>query len=252
VTIREVCQTALLETGVIAAGETMGADAGTVVLGKLRRIFNNFNAERRAVYATAFVTNTLTPSLSPHTIGPTGATWTVTQRPVSVDGASLILPGSGGAPDVNLPIVMRDSVWWNARTVPALETSVPTDLYYQPDWPNGKLFFWPVPTTAYDVQLMIRVVLDDAVVLNDTFSLPPGYQDAITRTLEESICDDGSYGVPESVMVRIKAAAKLAKARIFSNNEEPTRIQTADAGMQTSNRLRPTYNYLSGNWISGR
>lgn len=247
-TIREVCQTALLETGVLAAGETMGPDAAQIVLGKLRRVFNNWNADRRAVYATAFVTNTLTPSLSPHTIGPTAATWTVTQRPVSVDGAALILSGGTAC---NIPITIRDSVWWNAQPNPTLTSDVPTDLYYQPDWPNGQLYFWPVPTAADQVQLMVRVLLDDAVDLNDTFSLPPGYEDAITRTLEESICEDGSYGVPDSILVRIRAAAKLAKSRIFSNNEQPTRIQTCDAGMVASSGTRPTYNYLIGPYLPG-
>lgn len=246
-TIQDIVTDALLEPGILADGETPNAGQSSTVLKKLRRLLNNWNADRRAVYATAFVTNTLTAGLSPHTIGPTGATWTVTQRPVSVDGANLILAGSGGAADTYLPITIRDAAWWNAQTVPGLESSVPTDLYYQPDWPNGKLYFWPVPDTADDVQLMLRVLLDDTVDLTDTFTLPPGYQDAITLTLSASICR--MFGVPLDVSADLAQQAKLARARIFSNNEQPTRIQTADAGMQASNGTRPTYNYLIGSYF---
>lgn len=246
-TILDLCTDALLEPGIIADGETPSAAQAQTVLKKLRRLLNNWNADRRAVYATAFVTNTLVPSLSPHTIGPTGATWTVTQRPVSVDGAALVLNTS--TPNVFTPITIRDAVWWNAQTVPALETSVPTDLYYQPDWPNGQLFFWPVPTVAYDVQLMVRVLLDDTVDLIDTFTLPPGYQDAITLTLAHSLCR--MFGVPMDVTADLREQAKLARARIWSNNDTATRIQTTDAGMQVSQGTRPTYNYLIGPYLPG-
>lgn len=242
-TIQDIVTDALLEPGILAEGEVPSADQSQTVLKRLRRLLNSWNASRRAVYATAFVTNTLTPSLSPHTIGPTGATWTATQRPVSVDGASLILTGIS-SPEAYLPITIRDAVWWNAQIVPGLETSVPTDLYYQPDWPNGSLYFWPVPTVAYDVQLMLRVLLDDTVTLASTFSLPPGYQEAVTLSLAESICR--IFGVPMPVRAEIQQAAKLARSVVWSNNEEPTRIQTADAGMQPRKGDRPTYNYLIG------
>lgn len=245
-TIQDIVTDALLEPGIIADGETPSANQSTVVLKKLRRLLNNWNAEKRAVYANTFITNTLVPNLSPHTIGPTGATWTQTERPVSVDGASLILTGNP-SPLVYLPITLRDDVWWNAQTVPALATSVPTDLYYSADWPNGSLYFWPVPNTAYDVRLMIRIVLNDTVNLTTTFDLPQGYQDAITLTLAHSICR--MFGVDMGVTQDLMQQAKLARARIFSNNDQATRIQTADAGMQASKGNRPTWNYHIGSYF---
>src|SRR3972149_6140403 len=93
-TIQDLCQDALLEIGVLAQGESIQAGDAAFTLGKLQRLLNSWNANRRAVYATTFVTNPLTPSLSPHTTGPTGATWTVTQRPGSIAGAG---GGRGGA-----------------------------------------------------------------------------------------------------------------------------------------------------------
>jgi len=241
-TIQDLCQDALLEIGVLAQGESISAGDAAFTLGKLRRLFNSWNANRRAVYATSFVTNTLVPALSPHTIGPSAATWTVTQRPVSVEGATLVLTTS--SPVANLPITIRDAVWWDAQTVPDITSSVPTDLYYQPDWPNGKLFFWPVPDTAYDVQLMLRLVLVDTVALGNTFTLPPGYHEAVTLTLAASLCR--SYGVPTQMAGEVAQEARLARAQVFGNNEQPVRIQTADAGLSGQPGTRPTYNYLTG------
>jgi len=241
-TIQDLCQDALLEIGVLAQGESIQAGDAAFTLGKLQRLLNSWNANRRAVYATTFVTNPLTPSLSPHTIGPTGATWTVTQRPVSIAGAALVLTTS--SPAATLPITIRDAVWYDSLTVPDLTSAVPTDLYYQPDWPLGKLFFWPIPTTADDVQLMIRLVLDDTVALGDPFTLPPGYQEAVTLTLAASLCR--SYGVPAQTAGEVAHEARLARSQVFGNNEQPVRIQTADAGLPATPGTRPTYNYLTG------
>jgi hypothetical protein len=240
-TIRDIVTDALREIGVVAGTETPSASDASIGLNKLTRLFNNWNAERRAVYATAFSTFTLSPGVAPHTIGPTAATFTVAQRPVSIDGASLILTGDS---DVYVPIAIRDAEWWHAQTVPDLESTVPTDLYYQPDWPNGQIYFWPVPTTAYQVELMIRVLLDDAVVLADTFSLPPGYQDAVTLTLAEMLLTPFGVAPPPT----LAKDAKLARSRIFGNNEQPTRIQTNDAGMEgpKSSGRRADFNWLTG------
>ena len=41
---------------------------------------------------------------------------------------------------------------WNVNNerVPTLTGTIPTDLYYEPDWPNGSCFLWPVPTIAWE------------------------------------------------------------------------------------------------------
>jgi hypothetical protein len=241
VTIRTICTDAAKELEAIGAGETLSADDASTFLGLLRRLLNLWNADRRAVYATAFAEFTLVANLSPHTIGPTGATFTVTQRPVSLEGANLVLNLT--TPNVNTPIHVRDAQWWLRQSVPDLTSTYPTDVYYQPDWPNGKLFFWPVPTAAYDVQLMTRVLLSDTVDLNDSFSLPPGYQDAITLTLAEMSRRTFSRPV-DPTLVR---DASIARAAIFGNNDVIPRLTTRDAGMTPGRGgTRADFNWLNG------
>lgn len=241
-TIRQVISDSFLEGGIQAAGEVLSADDAAWGLNVFRRILNEWNADRLTVYASAFLTYTLVPNLSPHTIGPTGATFTATIRPVSIDGANLILPT-----DINTPIRIVDAMWWLGQSTPTIETTVPTDLYYQPDWPTGSLYFWPVPEIAYDVQLMARVLLDDAVDLADTFSLPPGYQNALTLTLTEALL--ASYGVPQPP-TGLTARASKARARIFANNDVTPRLITQDAGMPGRNTAnRPSFNWLNRTFV---
>lgn len=237
----------LRELGAIAANESPDADISMTVLGKLRRLLNNWNADRRAVYATAFPEYTLVPNLSPHTIGPTGATFTATIRPVSLDGCNLIINTS--PTPINTRIVVRDSQWWLGQTIPGITTSYPTDVYYQPDWPNGKLFFWPVPTSAYDVQLMIRVLLNDIPDLTTTFTLPPGYQDAITLTCAES-CFALFPATAPATMIKIEQQAREARARIFDNNDQPLRLKTRDSGMEVNQGRRGDFNFWTGQVIA--
>ena len=237
-TIRDICADALMEIGALAQGEAISDGDATFVLGKLNRLLDNWNAERQAVYAEQYATYTLVPGTSPHTIGPAASspTWTAAQRPVSIDSVLLNLGG-----DVYTPIRLRDAQWYDAQLTPAITSDIPTDCYYNPAWPLGQLYFWPVPSTAYDVELQTRVVLAN-VTLPQTFTLPPGYQDAVTLTLAESLVP--AFGRPGNA--DLSAAAAKARARIFANNVQTPRLRTQDAGMPVSGGPRPYFNWLTG------
>ena len=241
-TISTICSDALLEIGALEQGEAMPAATGEFMRRKLERLLNEWNAKRCAVYATVFSSFNLTASLNPHTIGPTGATWTVTQRPVSVEAISLGLNSS--SPTVYIPLNKRDAEWWQAQSVPGLTSDVPTDFFYNPTYPNGSIYFWPVPTAVYPVQLQIRTLLDDAIALVDTFTLPPGYQEAITLTLAEKSARSFGRGIRPDLVTD----AANARALIFANNDETPSIATADCGMSgpTQSGSRSTWNWLIG------
>jgi len=235
-TWRAIATDVMVECGAIAGGETPEAADISAVLGKLRRLLNNWNADRRAVYATAFPTFTLTASLSPQTIGPTG-NFVVTQRPVSIEGANVFIS------NVKMPIRIVDAQWWLGQTDPSVTTTIPTDLYYQPDWPDGSLYFWPIPSAAYVVELQTRVLLDDLIDLDTEFSLPPGYQDAITLTGAEDCLTIFPAAAP-GVMGMLERKGREARSRIFANNDPTPKLCTADSGMQGSRRS--SWNYLTG------
>jgi hypothetical protein len=241
-TISEICQDAALELGSFSPGDPFAPLLAGTLLYRLNRMLDSWNAEHEAIYAQQFLTYTLTPSLSPHTIGPTGATWTLASgRPVSIESASLIL--AGGTTSAYVPIHLREAQWWADQQVPTLTSLYSTDLYYEPNWPLGNLFFWPVPTAANQVEIEIRRALAQ-VVLTDTFSLPPGYQEAITLTLAEQAARPLGKPIDASL---IREASK-ARARIFANNVPTPTICTQDAGMPSGadSPTLPTWNYLIG------
>jgi hypothetical protein len=243
-TMRQIIVNALYKINALSVGEQPSAAEAQDGLTELNLLFDDWNAMRHAVYAQSFDTYTLVPNLLPHTIGPTAATFTVTQRPVSLDGASLILDTS--TPASYQEITVRDWQWWHAQPTPTLASTFPTDVYYQPDWPNGKLFFWPTPQTAYDVELVTRVLLAQ-VALSDDFSLPPGYQHAITLTLAERLAVQFSRPVTPD----LGRQAQAARARVFANNDFTPRIATADAGMHgpSGGGQRADFYWLNGSIV---
>lgn len=231
-TISDLITSSLTGIRVARAGDVPNGDDMARGLYLLNRLLDAWNADRRAVYAETFADYVLTPSLSPHTIG-VGGTFNVTQRPVSLDRAAVNL-GS----NVYSPIAVRESDWYAGLTTPALTNAFPTDVYFEPGWPLGKLYFWPVPTTAYSVRLWTRVLLAQ-VALTDTFTLPPGYQEAIELTLEERMAP--SFG--QTVSRETKDAARIARGTVFGDNDETPVIATADAGLARGHGV--AFNWLN-------
>ena len=223
-TVRDLITETFQDLTVLAAGDSLDATMAADGLRKLSRLLDDFNAERAAVYATRFETFTMVPALQPHTIGPAASspTFTVTQRPVAIEQANLVL--TSVSPAVHQPMNLRDAQWWSYQAVPALTTSIPTDLYYEPEWPLGKLYLWPIPNAAYGIELFTRIVLSD-LGLDDDVSYPPGYYSAILLTLGEMLS-----GVYPTAIPKPDAAAK-ARARIMANNDVLPPLATVDSGM---------------------
>lgn len=237
--VNAICEAAYQEIGVLGEGQPMSALKGAAAVKKLNLLLDNLNAERCGVYTDLFPTGVLVPNLAPHTIGPSG-TYVVTQRPVTLDGCNII-DSSVTPPCVIANLNIRDQNWWLAQSVKALTSTLPTDVYYQPSWPNGNLFFWPVPTVAYGVEFMIRVVLAGVTLQTVTDAMPPGYEEMVTLTLAEMLAPGESQAIPASTAKR----AREARARVYANNDITPKVATKDYGMP-GGRRQSDFNWRSG------
>ena len=244
---RTIVEGAARELGVLGQGQAMSGTMAALFLGNLSDLIDDWNAQREMIYATSFLTFAFTPGLSPHTIGPSTATWTVAQRPMSIEGA-VVATGSGTT-QVNAPPMRLHDVaagiptWYQSLSSPNIATSYPTDGYYDPTWPNGSFYLWPVPSAAYNCQIQVRGVLTD-YALDTAFSMPPGYRSALILTLAEDSAGMFGRPMPQGLSDR----ALRARALIASNNTGGHRVRTQDAGMPRGGRSRRSnFNYLTGN-----
>lgn len=235
---------ALQELRVVGAVDPPTPEDAALGLVILNRILDDWNADKKGVYAWNFAPFTFTPNLDPHTIGPTG-TFAATSRPQKIYGANLI--DSTVTPNVSSTISIVDAQWWLRQVIPTLTTTWPTNLYYQPDYPNGSLYFWPIPAIAYGVELQIPIVLA-AVTLVSTISLPPGYHSALVLTLAEEM----AAAMKSDLSGMTVQKARKARARIFDANGETFRLKTRDSGMPQAGESgsRTGFNYHSRSWGS--
>jgi hypothetical protein len=237
-TALDIITSAAQELNAVAAGETLSAEDAALGLSKLNDILDEWAAREVYAYTVGFSLFTLTANHSPHLIGSglTSPDFAVTQRPVKVVGAALVLNTS--TPATDLPMNLRDDDWWRNQRVKALTSGIPTDLYYSPDWPSGALYFWPVPSTAYQVRLELWGLISQFAAVTDSFSLPPGYRKSLTLTLAEELTGPFEKPLTPSLVLR----AQRARLAIQKNNiSSPRTTLDVPGGSQ-----RASFNWMNG------
>jgi hypothetical protein len=195
----------------------------------------------RGCYAwtTTFATFNLTPGHQPHLIGPSlpSPDFAVTPRPPHIVSASLVLTGN---PGTDQPLYIRDNAWWANQRVKTIQSSIPTDLYYEPDVPNGQIWLWPIPSYPYGIRLESIVTLGQFQSLTDVFIAPQAYLAAVALTLAEELVDLWGTEMPMNLARR----AMKARDALQSNNNLAPRIASADWG--TFAQPRGDWNWLTG------
>lgn len=232
----------LIEIRVARAGDVVSPDIMAVCLTLFNGYLDQLNAQKRAVYNEPFSDFTFTPNLNPHTIGPSGTfnTGTSTTRPQEILAAAVNL---GGTTSTFKTINVQNRQWYDKQITPGSLQAFPTDVYYDPAWPLGKLYFVGVPTVAYGCRLWLRVLLAQ-VALTDTVTLPPGHQEALRLSMAEILAP--SFG--QSVDPNTEKRAREARALIWDSNTRILDQQTRDGGMPGA---RPSgFNFYNGEVIS--
>jgi len=239
--VQEIITDALGELGVLSTGEPLSAPEADIALRYLNRMLDQWAARMINAYNVNFSAFTLTPNHQPHLIGPNlvAPDFAVAQRPVRIENAAIIL--NNVPQPVDVPLNIRDDNWWANQRVKTITSTVPTDLYYSPDWPNGALYLWPIPTFPYGLRLETWVLISGFTSIADTVELPPGYREALMLSLAEKLARP--FGKPLGEDLRSDAAR--ARAIFQTNNAKSPRTASADYGTR-GKRTVPTFNYISG------
>lgn len=241
-TVLDLITQSFAEIGAYAQGEVPTAADAQFALIKLNNMLDSWNAQRLKVYTTIFTQYTLVPNLQPHTIGPTGATFTIAQRPVRIDAANILLTNIT-PPYIKVPLNIRNDQWWQNQRVPSITTSLPTDLYYAPSWPNGQLYFWPIPTVALGVEIWSWTLLLEFTALTQIVSFPPGYRSALIYSLAVELAN--AFG--KTVTPSLAELTRRGFDYIHMNNADSPLISTTDSGIPNYNtRHLPSFNWKTG------
>jgi hypothetical protein len=85
--------------------------------------------------------------------------------------------------------------------------SWPQALFYDSDYPLGKIYIWPVPSNLYEIHITVMDQLQKFNNLNDVIALPEEYIEAIVSNLTLRIY--AMYGLPANEIVVQQAKVSL-------------------------------------------
>jgi len=226
-TTRDIIEDSLRLIGVLGTGMTSTDAEAQDALRQLNRMLETWNLESMMSFSTdRHNTLALTASTQTYTIG-TGGTFNVT-RPIEIEGASIRFNPSSEDTEIPLGILYEEQ--WHSIPDKDTESTVPSSLYYEPEYPLGKVHLWPIPSVnTHQLILYVRNPLGALAALATTVQFPPGYEEAIVYNLAVRLAP--GFGRPPDVFVI--DTARTTKAKIKIANARP-RYMKMDEGLTKS------------------
>lgn len=197
-----------------AVGENPTAAESALGLKVLNDMLDSWSNEKLACFASLDQPITLAVGVQRYPLG-TGSTYS-TSRPLAIaegPGAAYCIDTSNQTYSVDV----RSQQEWNLISYLATTGNYPTDIFYDPQFPQGVLNVFPIPNAAgYVLHIMSRLQLTDFAALATAVSLPPGYLIAIKNNLAVNLAPYFSVKPSDD----IKDAARETKAIIKRTNNK--------------------------------
>lgn len=235
-TVQDLIRLALLSVGVIGQNQNpSAADAKDALL-----ILNGMVSMWRlqSLMAYSIQRNVFTyPSLKQsYTLGP-GGDFDM-PRPVKIERAGVILPGTSN--DTELPVEIVDFDSWGRITVKNIASPIVEKIWPDYAFPLTNLNFWPYPNATQQLALYTWGALSSFPSLNTQLVLPDGYEGALRYNLACELAPNYGKDLPakiEQLAIDYKAAIKTI------NDQLRDVLMACDAGILTRGR---TFNFYTG------
>lgn len=217
--------------GALGAGETLTDDEQTDGLNALNRLVESFSIQRLLIYRIQIESFTWNSGQTTQTIGSGGDF--DTDRPERINKAWQRLS------DIDYPITLLDSVQYAHLTDKTTSTNVVDRIYYEPSYPLGTLYAYPVPSEPVSIYLQTWVSIQSFPNASTAIALPAGYEDAIVFNLAMALAPEYQRPIPQSVTRRAAQALRTLKRH---NLEVPSMLQEP----VYVNRSRSGFDYRKG------
>lgn len=189
--------------GVTSQGNALGSEDAQNGLQALQMMLERWSAETPALSAISRLSTTLTANKADYTIG-SGADID-TDRPTRIEGA-FVRDANGN----DYQLYRLDPAQYRSITAKSNTSSRPEYFWYNPEYPNGKLFLWPVPDSGGETLFLdLLQPLQSFTSLTDAVNLPPEYQSAIKFHLAIELAPE--YGIMPNKVVALQAKAAYDK-----------------------------------------
>jgi hypothetical protein len=220
---------AMTDLGALASGEVPSAAEMTQGLASLNQLIDGWMAEALTVPTIQRNVFALVANQATYQIGPTAVDWVVTNRPVAIQRAGLVL--NTVAPSIEYPLYMMTDEEYGAVSIKALTTVYPSEAYYNPTMPNGTFFLWPTPTVSSNqIALYLPTPLNQFTDATTAIALPPMY----ARALRYNLAVDLAPGLGREPSPTILGIATAALAAVKLQNLKPSILSIDQAFLDTT------------------
>jgi len=232
-TAQDLITGALQLLGVYDPGQALTAADAALGLEVMGDMFDSWSNESLTCYAWLTSQITLVANQQSYPVGPGSSFNTV--RPIRI----LEDPGTCFIRDSNqndYPIQVLPQDMWNLIGLKTNTSDIPDTLFYDPQFPQGIINIFPIPTIAYTLFYSSYLQLVDPSVLTSSVSLPPGYNKMIKFNLA---IDLKPYFDDANLDPVVIAQAAESKANVKRSN---MKVVEAVYDNEIVSRASPTYN----------
>jgi len=198
-TAQDIIKRARRLHGSLGRGETPTNAENVDDLAALNAYMDTLWLQKTAVYRVQ--EDSVSVTASSHTIGPTGDF--VLTRPVKIESAAQRLNS------IDYPINILTGAQYRGIADKATTSTIISDLFYDATMPDGTLYFYPVAASA-TVRLRSRTRIE-TFTINETVSLPPGYEDMLALNLSVILAPEYQRAIPPSVVSRAASTLRNVK-----------------------------------------
>lgn len=234
-TPRDIITLALKQAGVLGQGQTPSAEDINDAFTLLNMMMGQWNRKRWLIYRLQDVSFVSTGAAT-YTVGPLGNFNTARADRIAAAYVRLLNSPNPANP-VDLPLGILTSLEDYDRITAKSQPGFPQVVYYDPTFPLGTLYTWPVALAGiYEIHLSVKIELVQFGNLSDVINLPAEYQEALMYNLAMRLRP--AYQLPPDPSIMGLAKASLNTIR-NTNSQIPTmRMPAALAG-------RYRYNFYS-------
>lgn len=203
-TARDIIELALFDAGVFGTGQAIpGSDANKALI-RMNEMIAQWQRQRWLVYVLKDVSATMTGATS-YLIG-AGQTF-ATARPDRLEAAYIRQTTPPAPRQVDTPLEIVQSREAYSNIVLKQLASFPRYIFYESSYPYGRLYPWPLPSSSYDLHVIVKEALQTFAALNTAYSMPDEYKAALRWNLQVVLM--AAYRMPPDATVMGQAKSSL-------------------------------------------
>lgn len=208
-TFSDISNLVLRDSGAFGVGQAASNTDTQDMLTRANFMLGQWNRRRWLVYHLVDTACPVTGAQT-YSVG-AGGDFNVA-RPDRIEAAFIRQLYPNNLSPVDWPLIeIKSREEYSRVPLKSLRTSPAGWFFYDSDYPNGKLFPWPVPQGQYEIHILTKSVLGAITDAAADLILPPEYYDAIYWNLMQRA--RVAYRLPEDKMVNGQAKASLNTIR---------------------------------------